>query len=156
MRQNTTLFPHIFHRFLHISHVENFSTWQSVMWRITPPDHLSCKQISPQDQIFSTGTARGARGKYEVCLWCIWCSSPQPLLSSSLLFSACVPNFLSRYSGWAHKPSQGSIQGGSNAPMTFSTGSQDHRMRTRRWYGSRIKSRRWLGIFLNAKSEIKF
>ena len=37
-----------------------------VMWRITPPDHLSCVQISPHDQIFSTGTARGARDKYEV------------------------------------------------------------------------------------------
>ena len=38
------------------------------MWRITPPDHLSCGQISPHDQIFSTGTAHGARDKYEVCV----------------------------------------------------------------------------------------
>ena len=37
------------------------------MWRITPPDHLSCGEISPHDQIFSTGTARDARDKYEVC-----------------------------------------------------------------------------------------
>ena len=73
MRQNTTLFPHIFHRFLHISHVENFSTWQSVMWRITPHDNLSCGQISLHAQIFSTSTARGAHDKYEVCI--VWWES---------------------------------------------------------------------------------
>ena len=73
MRQNTTLFSHIFHRFLHISHVENFSTWQSVMWRITPHDNLSCGQISLHAQIFSTSTARGARDKYEVCI--VWWES---------------------------------------------------------------------------------
>ena len=38
------------------------------MWRISPPDNLSCEQISPHDRFFSTGTARGARDKYEVWL----------------------------------------------------------------------------------------
>ena len=33
---------------------------------LLPPDHLSCGQFSPHHQIFSTGTARGARDKYEV------------------------------------------------------------------------------------------
>ena len=48
------------------------------MWRITPPDHLSCGQISPHDQIFSTGTARGARDKYEVCVDVVATVPPPP------------------------------------------------------------------------------
>ena len=55
-----TLLLHI-SDFLQISYVGNF------LWRISPPDKLSCGQISPHDKKFSTGTACGARDKYEVC-----------------------------------------------------------------------------------------
>ena len=36
------------------------------MWRSSPPDNLLYGQISPHEICFSTGTARGARDKYEV------------------------------------------------------------------------------------------
>jgi len=73
--QNAAKYHKLYTLFLHISDFLNiyhmwriFSTWQSVMWRISPPDNLSCGQISPHDRFFSTGTARGARDKYEVCV----------------------------------------------------------------------------------------
>ena len=45
-----------------IYHVENFSTWQSVMWRISPHDNLLCKEISPNDK----------KNLHMHRLWCLW------------------------------------------------------------------------------------
>ena len=82
MRQNTINCAHnfsilqIFFRFLMW---RAFSTWQSVTWRIFPHDNLSCGEFFHMTtcyvekflhiaDFFSTGTARGARDKYQVCL----------------------------------------------------------------------------------------
>ena len=80
MRQNTINCTHnfsklqIFFRFLMW---RAFSTWQSVTWRIFPHDNLSCGEFFHMTtcyvekflhiaDFFSTGTARGARDKYQV------------------------------------------------------------------------------------------
>ena len=82
MRQNTINCTHnfsklqIFFRFLMW---RAFSTWQSVTWRIFPHDNLSCGEFFHMTtcyvekflhiaDFFSTGTARGARDKCQVCI----------------------------------------------------------------------------------------
>ena len=57
-----------------------FSTWQFVMWRISPHVNLSCgeslqvtichvEKFLHMADFFSTGTTRGAHDKYEVWQW---------------------------------------------------------------------------------------
>ena len=48
----------------HFSFGEFVSTWQSVMWRISI---CQVEKFLHMTYYFSTGTARGARDKYEVC-----------------------------------------------------------------------------------------
>ena len=52
-----------------INCTHHFSTWQSVMGRISPHDNLLCEDSSDSEEIsphFSTGTVCGACDKYQV------------------------------------------------------------------------------------------
>ena len=69
MQQNTINCTHYFSTFqIFLTFIiceELFSTWQSVLWRISPPDNLSCGQISPHDRFF-------LHGHRPWCPWQIW------------------------------------------------------------------------------------
>ena len=68
MQQNTINCTHYFSTFQILFTFlmwRFFSTWQSVMWRISPPDNLLYGQISPHDNFF-------LHGHRPWCPWQIW------------------------------------------------------------------------------------
>ena len=120
MRQNTINCTHnfsklqIFFRFLMW---RAFSTWQSVTWRIFPHDNLSCGEFFHMTtcyvekflhiaDFFSTGTARGARDKYQVCQtynlesWSIWIDFMRYVLIVGDKFIPINQSDQSWYNGW--------------------------------------------------------
>ena len=88
-----------------ICHMENFSTWQSVMWRIFPHDNLFCGEISPHSRFFLHGHL----------LWCPWRISSLGMrhdclyililhwkVTWELIFNAIMFGFVPYISSWLY------------------------------------------------------